>query len=102
MHLERVQPHPRLDAHLTSATDHTLELALRSEDGRRSSDLQDAVRAVCIEARRQGMRAEEVIILLKKMWYARPELPTMSLEETGRLLDSLVSMCVEEYYDGGC
>jgi hypothetical protein len=82
------------------ATDRTLELALQSDGGTRSLDLQRAMRALCEEARRQGMRAEELIVLFKKTWHARPELQRMSREETGRLFDSVVTMCVEEYYDG--
>jgi hypothetical protein len=86
--------------YLTTATDRTLELALRVEDGTRNLDLQRAMRVLCEEARRQGMRAEELIILFKKTWQARPELQRMSREETSRLFDSVVTMCVEQYYDG--
>ena len=85
---------------LTTVTDRTLELALQSDGGARPLDLQHAMRAVCEEARRQGMRAEELIVLFKKTWQARPELQRMSREETGRLFDTVVTMCVEEYYDG--
>jgi len=86
--------------YLTTATDRTLELALHSDGGTQNLDLQRAMRALCEEARRQGMRAEELIVLFKKTWQGRPELQRMSREETGRLFDSVVTMCVEEYYDG--
>jgi hypothetical protein len=46
------------------------------------------------------MRAEQLILLFKKTWSERPELRTMPREETARLFDSVVSMCVEEFYDG--
>jgi hypothetical protein len=58
------------------------------------------MREVCAEARREGMRAEELIVVFKRAWQARPELHTLSREETARLLESIITMCVEEYYDG--
>lgn len=87
-------------AHLATATDRALALALQPDaDSNRHLDLQRAMRALCAEARRQGMHAEELIVLFKKTWQARPEVHTMSREDTGRLLDSIVTMCVEEYYE---
>ena len=85
-------------AHLTTATHRALELALRPPQGIDSSDLAATMRELCAAARQQGLRAEELIILFKKTWAERPELRTMSREETGRLFDSVVTMCVEEYY----
>ncbi len=85
--------------HLTTATNRTLELALRPGPATGGSDLQTAMRELCAAARLQGMRAEELIVLFKRTWAERPELRTMSREETGRLLDSVVTMCVDEYYD---
>lgn len=86
-------------AYLTTATERTLELALRAEGGAGNPELQRAMMALCEEARRQGMRAEELIVLFKKTWQARPELQRMSREETSRLFDSVVTMCVAQYYD---
>lgn len=88
--------------HLTTATDRALDLALRSDGGEDNLDLQRAMRALCGEARRQGMRAEELIVLFKRTWQARPELQRMSHDEISRVLDSVVTMCVEQYYDGAC
>ena len=86
-------------AQLATGTERTLALALQPDRGSRALDLQRAMRALCDDARRQGMRAEELIILFKKTWQARPELRNMSREASGRLFDSVVTMCVEEYYD---
>jgi hypothetical protein len=85
-------------SHLTSATHRTLEIALRPT-GTPDTQLQDAMRDLCSAARQQGMRAEELIVLFKKTWSERPELRGMSREETGRLFDSVVTMCVDEFYD---
>lgn len=96
---ERVSADQASTAHLTIATHRTLDVALRPGDGR-GFDLQTAMRDLCRTARQRGMRAEELILLFKKTWSERPELRTMPREETGRLFDSVVSMCVEEFYDG--
>jgi hypothetical protein len=56
------------------------------------------MRTLCAAARQQGLRAEELIVLFKKTWAERPELRTMSREETSRLFDAVVTLCVEEYY----
>ena len=85
---------------LGTATHRTLEIALRPEQESDNSDLQSAMRELCAEARRKGMRAEELIVLFKKTWAERPELQNLSREETGRLFDAMVSLCVEEFYDG--
>lgn len=91
---------PLASLHIANATDRTLELALQPDGASRVVDLQRAMRALCDEARRQGMRAEDLIVLFKKTWQARPEPHHMSREETGQLFDSLVTMCIEEFYDG--
>ena len=86
--------------HLTNATERTLALALQPDGGSRGVDLQRAMRALCEEARRQDIRAEELIVLFKKTWQARPELHHMSREESAHLFDSVIKMCIEEYYGG--
>lgn len=101
MDFDRVPTTGRPSAvHLTTAAHRALEFALQPDAGTRSLDLQQAMRALCAEARQQGMRAEELIVLFKKTWAERPELQSLSREETGRLFDAMVSMCVEEFYSG--
>jgi hypothetical protein len=82
------------------STSRALELALRPAQGDGNGDLQHVMRELCAEARRRGMRAEALIVLFKKAWSERPELQTMSREETSRLFDEAITMCIEEYYDG--
>ena len=84
--------------HLTSEAKRALELALRPPQGTGNAELHATIRELCASARRQGLRAEELIVLFKKTWAERPELRAMSREETGRLFDAVVTMCVDEYY----
>ena len=93
-------PRPMPSAHLTTATHRAVECALHPAQGQGDADLQDIVRDLCAEARRQGTRAETLIVLFKKAWAERPELQIRSQAETSRLLDRVVTMCIEEYYDG--
>lgn len=85
---------------LTTATHRAIEIALEPSRGEGSGDLHDAVRDLCAEARRDGTRAEELIILFKKAWSDRPEVRVRSREDTARLFDKVLTMCIKEYYDG--
>jgi hypothetical protein len=58
-----------------------------------------ALRAVCDDARRRGLRAEQVIVSLKEAWAAIPEvsvLPPGSRRQ--EVLSCLVTLCIDEYY----
>lgn len=83
---------------LTTGTHRALELALGPAQAPANAELQATIRELCRAAREQGLRAEELIVLFKKTWAERPELRTKSAEETGRLFDAVVTLCVEEYY----
>jgi hypothetical protein len=61
--------------------------------------LRRAIRVMCDEAHRNGLRAEQLLVILKDAWSSLPEvarLPTGGTRE--RLLDRIVTMCVEEFY----
>lgn len=62
--------------------------------------LRPALRQLAVEAHANGIVAEQVLIVLKQVWYTLPsarELP--SSEERGQLLQRVVTMCIREYYD---
>jgi hypothetical protein len=70
--------------------------SVRTEASRR------AMRLVCEEAHRRGVRVEQVIILLKHLWAtlpadARPDGRVASRE----LLEGIVRVCIEEFYADG-
>ncbi len=83
---------------LTMATHRAVEIALGPPSASDSSELHQVLRDLCAEAHRRGFRAEELIVLFKKTIAARPELQARPREETSRLVDRIVSMCIEEYY----
>lgn len=62
-------------------------------------DLRAALRQVCADARHAGLRAEELLVLIKEVWSALPagisRLPAVHGDER---LNYVISTCVDEYY----
>lgn len=62
-------------------------------------ELTRAIRAMCVDARQHGMRAEEVIVLFKSMWTS---LPVANAQLVGarrtELLERAVALCIRSYY----
>jgi hypothetical protein len=85
--------------HLTTVTHRALDIAFDLSRRRDGQDLEAVLRELCAAARRDGTRAEELVILFKKVWSDRPELRGRTREETARLFDRVVTMCIKEYYE---
>jgi hypothetical protein len=61
--------------------------------------LRDALDAMAAEARAKSMLPEQLLVVLKDVWYALPAV--RALEDSGaqiRLLQRVVTMCIKEYY----
>ena len=86
------------DPCLTSATNHALDIAMRPNHDDRHDDLREAMRQLCADAHRQGLRPEELIVLFKQTWRTRPEVRLIPREESAALLAQAVTMCIQEYY----
>lgn len=64
-----------------------------------SSALQAALVRMASEAREQAIFPEHVLKVLKGAWYDLPEVQAMTdVDERGRLLNRVVTMCIKEYY----
>jgi hypothetical protein len=98
-----------MDSRVASAIDPTL-LALQaaigaqlatpsSTGGANLSELAPAIRLVCDDARRRGLRAEDVVILFKRAWAAVPG-PDFGSEgnRRGDLLERAITLCIKSYY----
>ncbi len=55
-------------------------------------------RVMCADARDRGVRVEELLISLKRIWPTIPGIGRLRRDESGRLLSRVVTLCVEEYY----
>ena len=64
-----------------------------------AQELRDALDGMAAEARARSMLPEQLLVVLKDVWYALPEV--RSIEDSGaqiRLLQRVVTMCIKEYY----
>ena len=61
--------------------------------------LRDLLCRATEEAREKGIRAEQLLIILKEIWYSLPEVVSAtSADVETALLQDLVSRCIHEYY----
>ena len=64
-----------------------------------SAELRDALDAMAAEARSKSMLPEQLLVVLKDVWYALPAV--RAIDDSGaqiRLLQRVVTMCIKEYY----
>ena len=83
---------------LVNATTRALELALGSTAADGDRALRRTIQELCVDAQLAGLRSEELIVLFKATWRARPELGTVTRGELSPVLDRVITMCIEEYY----
>ena len=61
--------------------------------------LQAVLRNIATEARSKQMRAEQLLIALKDVWYSLPQLQRAPEgDEQNRMLQRIVTQCIREYY----
>jgi hypothetical protein len=90
-------PHgPELSAESLAA----LELALQSFVARDDAvALQPALQRIAAEAREKQMHAEQLLIVLKDVWFGLPEIAQAAHGDAqNRLLQRVVTLCIREYY----
>ena len=94
-------PHPVTSAPISPAALGAVRCLLQAHFRNPLADpaLRKSLRLLCDDARRRGMRAEQIIVLLKQAWLSLPEIHL--LYQGGPYADQLariVSLCIEEYY----
>jgi hypothetical protein len=78
-----------------------LDPALRYADAPSAErrDLRVALREVCADARECGLRAEQLLVIIKDVWSTLPagisHVPSVHGDER---LNYVISICVDEYY----
>ena len=94
------QPPPsRLDAETVEALREALRRYL--SDGLLQEPLRAALMQIATEAREKDILPEQLLIALKDVWYALPEVRAMTDQsDQVRLLQRVVTMCIREYYSG--
>ena len=68
--------------------------------GESDASLGPTLHAVATEARERGIRAEELLVTLKSMWFEIGGEPSASSGSTSgqRRLDEVVTACIKAYY----
>jgi hypothetical protein len=83
---------------LVSGTTHAIRLALGAPVEADATDLRSAVQVLCADARRLGVRPEELVVLVKMTWRSHPDVCAMPRHRVSPMLDQVVAMCIEEYF----
>jgi len=92
-------PPSRLD----DASIELLRSALRDylQDSKDPSKLQPALLHIASEAHARALPPEQLLVVLKEVWSALPEVRAMTnAREQINLLQRVVTMCIKEYYSG--
>jgi hypothetical protein len=64
------------------------------------SALREELRAVCAEAKRSGVRAEQVLIAVKEIWAVLPVARDVASDAMGKpFINAVVTMTLDEYYE---
>ena len=90
-------PTARLEVDTVDALRMAMQRALRRGDP--GQELQDVLSRAANEARDKDIHAEQLLVILKNLWYSLPDL--RSMQDTDRqteLLQKLISHCITQYY----
>jgi hypothetical protein len=92
-----VPAHAGLSAEAVGALRRAVQVYL--DRGASDGDILHAVRLMCLDVHRDNLRAEQLIIAFKEAWHALPEVQRIPRGgERERLLERIVTLCVQEYY----
>lgn len=87
---------PQLSAEVVSEL--TAALARYAANESDIAALQPALRRVADEARTRRVHAEQLLVLLKDVWFGLPGVRHANSEEQHLLLQRVVSLSIREYY----
>ena len=64
-------------------------------------EIRASLRDICVEAKRAGLRAEQLLVLIKDVWSALPAgISRVQSVHGDERLNYVISTCVDEYYTG--
>jgi hypothetical protein len=92
-------PHvsPRLGPETMQKLSDVMDRAVRRGD--HSDELHDILCRAAGEARERGIRAEQLLVIMKDVWHSLPALQQGDSERQTELLQELISHCIQQYYD---
>jgi len=90
---------PRLSAEGVAVLGSALEREIGAPDLTSRSELQHAVRRICIDARRSNWPPEQLLIAFKMALDTIPSVQRLTRgPDRDELVARLVSLCIDEYY----
>jgi hypothetical protein len=90
-------PRRQLSAEAIAGLETALEKYLSS--GTELSELQTAIRTISAEARERNIHAEQILVLLKDLWFGLPQIRTAAPgDQQPEMLQRAVTLCIREYY----
>ena len=76
-------------------------LARSVATGNHEDSLKAVLARAATDARGKGILAEQLLLVMKEIWYGLPEISNRTGNETQtRLLQQLIARCIQEYYAG--
>lgn len=67
--------------------------------GNHGEELKGLLSRAAADARQKGLQAEQLLLMLKDIWYSLPQIGTQPTSENQqRLLQQLIARCIQEYY----
>ena len=76
-------------------------LARSVQTGDHDDGLKAVLARAASDARKKGMLAEQLLLVLKDIWYGLPEISNRTGNDAQtRLLQQLIARCIQEYYAG--
>lgn len=102
--LRRVGPAPHLQASDIEELRNAIAESLCNREVRDSADgdvdeeLRRSLRIACMKARLQRVRAEHLLIDVKKLWATIPRAPDARTDDQ---LSEIITACIDEYYGKG-
>jgi hypothetical protein len=90
-------PSPRLEADTVDALRAVMQRAVRRGD--HGQELQDILSRAANEARDKDIHAEQLLVIMKELWYSLPDLRSaQDADRQTELLQQLISRCITQYY----
>lgn len=97
MAFDRTPSRPNLDPETVEAL--RSALARSVAEGNHTDDLRSLLCRAAEDARSKGIQAEQLLLILKDIWYGLPQLTSAaSTDVENLLLQELISRCIQEYY----
>jgi hypothetical protein len=90
-------PSTRLEADTVDALRSVMQRAM--QNGGHDQELQSVLARAAAEARDKKIHAEQLLVIMKELWFSLPDLKSADdSERQTKLLQELISRCITQYY----